>query len=330
MSYIEWLRGQVGTRKVFISYASIVLRDEAGRVLLQRRTDFDAWGLPGGIQELGESIWDCAHRELGEETGLNSGALSLVGVYSDPRWDVVYPNGDQVQQHTVCFTGQLSGGQMQPDGMETSEQEFFDPDTLPFERMASFYRAMIHDALSGGPPAFSLPFAQPEAISQTGLMLELLGRQPFIGVSAVAIVADENGKLLMIQRADDGEWDFPGGYLNLGENSAYAAFREVHEETGLRIQIERILGIHSPAELWPYPIGARVQRVAAVFQTRVAGGMLKSRSDEASSIAWLTPDEILRQEGKPVLQRLKRAVLAAFDRTHLDQEVFPDFFATGY
>ena len=60
MSYIAWLRGKVGSRKIFLVFGTVVLRDENGRILLQRRSDFDFWGLPGGVMELGEDIEACA------------------------------------------------------------------------------------------------------------------------------------------------------------------------------------------------------------------------------------------------------------------------------
>ena len=49
--------------------------------------------LPAGMVEPGELLLDCARRELLEETGLTAGELSLVGVYTDPRYDTTYPNG---------------------------------------------------------------------------------------------------------------------------------------------------------------------------------------------------------------------------------------------
>ena len=64
MSYLDWIRSQVGQRKIFLAFTSVVLRDEQGRLLLQRRTDFDVWGLPGGMLEPGEDILTCARREL--------------------------------------------------------------------------------------------------------------------------------------------------------------------------------------------------------------------------------------------------------------------------
>ena len=62
ISYVDWLRKQVGTHKVFLPFSSIILRDEQSRILLQQRTDFDFWGLPGGVLELDEDLESCAPR----------------------------------------------------------------------------------------------------------------------------------------------------------------------------------------------------------------------------------------------------------------------------
>jgi len=64
--------------------ASAVVTDGAGRVLLLRRSDSGNWALPGGTLELGESIVECAVREVREETGLEVEITGLVGVYTDP------------------------------------------------------------------------------------------------------------------------------------------------------------------------------------------------------------------------------------------------------
>ena len=70
--YITWLRGQVGPALLPLAYVTGIVRDAAGRVLFQRRTDFGAawWGLPGGLFEPGETPAACLCREVLEETGL--------------------------------------------------------------------------------------------------------------------------------------------------------------------------------------------------------------------------------------------------------------------
>ncbi|TMA60728.1 MAG: NUDIX domain-containing protein, partial [Deltaproteobacteria bacterium] len=115
-NYIHWLRSHIGPRKTILAYATALIRDAAGRLLFQRRTDFEWWGLPGGALELGETFAECAVREAAEETGWQVQPLRLVGLYAAPEWDVYYPNGDAVHQFTVAIECHLVGGCSQPDG----------------------------------------------------------------------------------------------------------------------------------------------------------------------------------------------------------------------
>ncbi|MBN2549351.1 MAG: NUDIX domain-containing protein [Anaerolineales bacterium] len=317
MSYIHWLRSKIGHRKTIIVYGVIVLRDEAGGVLLQRRTDFDIWGLPGGIIEPGENILECTRRELLEESGLLCGSLHLVGVYTDPQYDSVYPNGDQVQQYSVVFQGPLAGGEMQVDGEETSALAFFPPNEIPFAELPNFYADMIRDALRGGPPVFSPPFSLPDPVDQIAMIRPLLGPELYLGAGAIVAARDEQGRLLVVKRTDDGEWSLPGGYTNLGENVAYTAQREVLEETGCQVALERILGVYSPSSPWAYPNGDQTQAVITVFRARLAGGAPRPDRTETSQVGWMTCDELLQLETHPILRQLNQAVVE-----NLEQGVF--------
>ena len=85
-----------------------VIFDAKGRLLAIRRKNppFEgAYALPGGFVDIGEDVETACRRELLEETGVSAGALSLVGVYSDPARD---PRG-----HTcsVAFAGKLQSGE---------------------------------------------------------------------------------------------------------------------------------------------------------------------------------------------------------------------------
>jgi len=167
--------------------------------------------LPGGILEPGESILNCARRELYEETGLAAGELRLTGVYSDPGYDVVYPNGDEVQQYTVCFEGQMAGGRLQIYSEETSDLAFFDLAEIPQAEMAEFYLDMLRDAERGGPPAFSLPYGGPRLVDFIDQVRLSIGKALFVGAGAMAAVQRDDGRLLVARRTDDGEWSLPGG-----------------------------------------------------------------------------------------------------------------------
>lgn len=294
MSYIAWLRGKVGARKIFLVFGTVVLRDENGRILLQRRTDFAFWGLPGGVMELGEDIEACARRELLEETGLIAGPLTLVGVYTHPRYDVVYPNGDQVQQFTICLTGQVAGGTGQPDGTETTAQAFFAPEEIAQMHLPLWYADMVRDTLAAGEPTFSLPYSAPQTEDQIGVVRPFIGHDPLIAVGAMAVVVGEDGRWLTIQRQDNKVWAFPAGFSDLGENVAQTAVRETFEETGLHIALDRLLGVYSgPDFRHTYANGDQVQNVGAVFRAHVVGGQPQPALGEVAALRWLTPDELL-------------------------------------
>ena len=71
----------------------------------------------------------------------------LVGIYSSPDFDVLYPNGDQVQQVTACFECRVRGGGLRADGTETLELGWFPLDESP--PTAPWYEAMVADLARG-------------------------------------------------------------------------------------------------------------------------------------------------------------------------------------
>ena len=68
--YIRAMRERIGTRRLFVPGVRAVIANEAGEVLLQRRTDVPLWGLPAGALELGETAVEALEREVAEETAL--------------------------------------------------------------------------------------------------------------------------------------------------------------------------------------------------------------------------------------------------------------------
>jgi 8-oxo-dGTP diphosphatase len=311
--YIPYIRGLVGQQRIYLAFVTVVLRDELGRVLLQHRGDVDTWGLPGGCLEMGETLEACARRELLEETGLTAGALSLVGVYSELAYEYTYPNGDQTQQFTICLQGQVLGGALQVDGIETRALRFYAPDELPLENMFPWYTAMLRDALRGGEPAFGLPETRAVTQPQIDAMRLTLGRVPFIAVGSIAVIVGADNRLLMGLRTDDGYWDFPGGYANLGENAAGTAVREAREETGLEVLPERLLGVFAPPDVWIYPNGDQVYSVAALFRCRVVGGSMQADRVETARLGWFMPEEVAAMPVHPMVAPMKSAVLRCLE-----------------
>lgn len=96
-----------------------VIADDEGRIALVHRADNGLWALPGGGMDLGESIEDCAVREVKEETGLDVRVTGLVGVYTNPNHVMEYTDGEVRQQFSLCFTTELLGGTLVHDSEST-------------------------------------------------------------------------------------------------------------------------------------------------------------------------------------------------------------------
>lgn len=316
MSYIQWIRSHVGKQKIFLVFATVIVLDDNGRILLQQRTDFSFWGLPGGVMELNEDIQTTARREVQEETGLKLGELSLVGVYTDPKFDVVYPNGDAVQQFTICFSAMAVGGRMKPDGEETTFQQFVEPDVIEKLELPLWYRQMVTDFLTKQVPAFCEPFCADKVIDQIWSLRPLVGHQKLIAVGGSAIIRNETGAVLMVQRTDIQTWVFPAGYADIGENVAYTIVREVKEETNLTITPKRIIGIFTdPLFHHTYPNKDEVQNVGVLFEAAVNGGTIKLQETELMDFAWVLPTDIVdkmtinyRPYGKKIVAHLEKGV----------------------
>ena len=132
MGYIHELRSLVGNRPIIMAGACALVLDRHNRLLLQRRSDNQLWGLPGGSMEPGESIEDTARREVFEETGLVLGDMTLLGVFSGPQQFYVYPNGDQIYDLCVAFVARDASGNLTSDE-ESVDLRYYAMNRLPVD-----------------------------------------------------------------------------------------------------------------------------------------------------------------------------------------------------
>jgi 8-oxo-dGTP pyrophosphatase MutT (NUDIX family) len=140
--YVGELRKVVGHRPLLLAAAGVIVRDTAGAILLQRRTDDGRWGIPGGALELGESLEETARRELTEETGLTAGDLELLDVYSGAEFFLTYANGDQAYVVGATFLAHSVSGESTPDGREGTELRYFSMAALP-ETLNDYNRRLL-------------------------------------------------------------------------------------------------------------------------------------------------------------------------------------------
>lgn len=110
--------------------------------------------------------------------------------------------------------------------------------------------------------------------------------------STTSVIADEDGRIVLVHRKDNNLWALPGGGMELGESIQEAAIREVKEETGLEVEICGLVGVYTnPHHVMKYDDGEVRQQFSLCYNTRLVGGDLKF-DEESTEIAWVSPHEL--------------------------------------
>ena len=131
----------------------------------------------------------------------------------------------------------------------------------------------------------------------------------------VAIVAGDT--VLLTLREDFEVWCLPGGHVEDGESLAAAAVREVREETGLEVELDRLVGLYSR----PHWHGGPTH--VATFAGEQRGGSLVLPPDEVLDAAWFVADEL---PGELLLGQRMRILHALGGRSgvvHTSDVTFP-------
>jgi 8-oxo-dGTP diphosphatase len=109
-----------------------------------------------------------------------------------------------------------------------------------------------------------------------------MATMPKHSVSVAGVVVREDGRVLVIRRDDNGHWEAPGGVLELDESFEDGVRREVLEETGLAVTVERLTGVYK---------NLTHGIVALVYRCRPADGEPHA-TEEAREIRWMTKEEV--------------------------------------
>jgi 8-oxo-dGTP pyrophosphatase MutT (NUDIX family) len=112
--------------------------------------------------------------------------------------------------------------------------------------------------------------------------------------TAFAAVRDHHGRVLMVRRSDTGNWELPGGRVELGETATDAAEREVLEESGVAIRVSRLAGVYTdPGHVMVYPdTGEARQQFAVCFHALPLDGQPQADHDETCEAAWIDPNHL--------------------------------------
>jgi len=101
-------------------------------------------------------------------------------------------------------------------------------------------------------------------------------------LGAFAVIFDSGANVLLCHRTDRDMWNLPGGRVELGEAPWDAVVREVLEEVGLQVRVERLLGVYSVPQK---------KDLVFSFLCVPIGGVLTS-SEEADRVDWFSKTSI--------------------------------------
>lgn len=135
-------------------------------------------------------------------------------------------------------------------------------------------------------------------------------------VAVGAAVANDEGKLLLIERADSGIWLYPTGWCDVGYSAPEVVVKEVLEETGIEIEPVRLIGVLDGMRLGQ----SRIPLYSLLFFCRAVGGELRLHPLEVTKAGWFGRDEI----PTPTIgaERWVEPIFAAIDGE--DRDVFYD------
>jgi 8-oxo-dGTP pyrophosphatase MutT (NUDIX family) len=131
-------------------------------------------------------------------------------------------------------------------------------------------------------------------------------RPAFYTLGVTALIERE-GKLLLERRRDTGQWNPPGGKIELDESLDQALRKEVLEETGLTIAGYSLFGTFSdPSRIGQFANGAVIRFVVLAYVVRVDDFSTLCCSDESLELGWFGREELADQDiaatGRDVLE----------------------------
>jgi 8-oxo-dGTP diphosphatase len=257
--------------------AAIGLRDQ--HVALVRNGD--GWSLPAALVGMGASPHKVAEEILQAQVGLPAAIDRLSGVYS---------NEDGL---LIVYTASFDVGEPR------SEVAFFGPHELPTRITSSLHAAALADWAASYMQGFNTTRYCPRCGGSRLSMQEKYGRQrmtcatcgfiffrdPKVGAG---VFLEENGRVLLIRRGVNPGmdlWCLPSGFIEHDESPEVAAVREAKEETGLDVQLDALMGLHS------YLDPARGNGILILYHAHAVGGTL-TPGDDAKEARYFSPQEL--------------------------------------
>jgi ADP-ribose pyrophosphatase YjhB (NUDIX family) len=107
-------------------------------------------------------------------------------------------------------------------------------------------------------------------------------------VAVGAVVGNDRGEILLVQRADNGVWLYPTGWADIGYSASEVAVKEVFEETGIEVEPVRLIAVLDGLRLG----FTQVPLYSLVFHCKVLGGELRRHPLECTDVGWFAEDRL--------------------------------------
>lgn len=133
-----------------------------------------------------------------------------------------------------------------------------------------------------------------------------------VKAGVAGIIFDKKQQVLMMKRADNGLWGIPSGHVEPGETVEEAIIREIKEETGLRVKVNRLIGVYSDpvSQVFSYPNGETSHFITTCFECEVVGGTLSSENEETLDVDYFDfhhlPENILHMHPRWLRDALEK------------------------
>lgn len=114
-----------------------------------------------------------------------------------------------------------------------------------------------------------------------------VGHEKIILTFAGGCIFNEKGEVLLQRRGDTNKWGFPGGAIELGETPEMAAIREAKEETGLDVEVGKLIGIYTDCNM-EYASGDKAQSILIAYELKVVGGELFCDKEETLELKYFS------------------------------------------
>lgn len=147
-------------------------------------------------------------------------------------------------------------------------------------------------------------------------------------VAVDGIVENENGEILLVKDRYKGIYTFPGGQVEVGENLIDALTREVKEETGIDIEVKKLVCISSNTGTHQGHSGYGLvpTKVMFGFICKYLGGE-PCTSNETSEVLWVFKDEVLSYVNVAYLvERFKAYLNFQGDVQYLEYITRPEYY----